>query len=367
VSLITIPYTFVAGTEALSAQVNANFSEIATVVNGELDNTNINSSVGIYASQIIPTSTAQATFGGAYGYVIAPGVTTQVPLTITGAPSQTANLFNVSTTTGPAVEVYSSGTFAVYRALLLQPPASAVGTNVVDLFNDGAATNGLILNVPTGSTNGFQFQTAGSTVASIAASGAVATGALTVTGQIKATTSIVAGSATAGTATAGDVWASRSTTTGALQLGGSSSNAQIDYGVTTPNTITFSAPVAFSQQTAPITALNPSLGYSAILTVNISGGPGVGAAILESNSGKGIGFFSGSTYVASIDTFGGILPGNGTSGAGTSKVFSGTGAPTINAPNASIYLRYDGTPGTSIFYINTSGASTTGTSWTAKF
>lgn len=55
-------------------------------------------------------------------------------------------------------------------------------------------------------------------------------------------------------------------------------------------------------------------------------------------------------------------------GGGTAPGFySGTGAPTFSAPNASIYLRYDGTPGSTIFYINTSGASTSGTTWTAKF
>jgi hypothetical protein len=52
---------------------------------------------------------------------------------------------------------------------------------------------------------------------------------------------------------------------------------------------------------------------------------------------------------------------------GGNRVYAGTGAPTFNALNGSIYLRSDGTPGTDTFYVNTSGASTTGTTWTAKF
>jgi hypothetical protein len=68
-SLITIPYTFTPFTTAYSAQVNSNFSTIATAINGNLDNTNIGSA-GIYASQIIPTNSTQATFGGSVSYTM---------------------------------------------------------------------------------------------------------------------------------------------------------------------------------------------------------------------------------------------------------------------------------------------------------
>lgn len=44
--------------------------------------------------------------------------------------------------------------------------------------------------------------------------------------------------------------------------------------------------------------------------------------------------------------------------------FSGTGVPAFSAPNSSLFLRFDG--GTTVhWYMNTSGASTTGTTWTA--
>lgn len=66
-STLTIPNSFTAGTTALSASVNANFTAIATWANGNVDSTNIGS-FGIYASQIIPTSVATATFGGTQNY-----------------------------------------------------------------------------------------------------------------------------------------------------------------------------------------------------------------------------------------------------------------------------------------------------------
>jgi hypothetical protein len=44
----------------------------------------------------------------------------------------------------------------------------------------------------------------------------------------------------------------------------------------------------------------------------------------------------------------------------------GVGAPTYRAPNGSLYSRFDGTSGaTTILYVNTSGANTIGTTWTA--
>jgi hypothetical protein len=58
-------------------------------------------------------------------------------------------------------------------------------------------------------------------------------------------------------------------------------------------------------------------------------------------------------------------PGNGTI-AGTAAIYGGTGSPSgsLSAPNGSLFLRYDGGSSTRL-YINTSGASTSGTAWTA--
>lgn len=49
---ITIPYTFVPNTTIVSAQVNANFSIIASVVNGNIDNSNIAAGANISLSKL---------------------------------------------------------------------------------------------------------------------------------------------------------------------------------------------------------------------------------------------------------------------------------------------------------------------------
>jgi len=53
---ITYPNTFVAGTAAQAAQVNANFNAISTVVNGNIDTNNLKSGAGITPNQLNLTS-----------------------------------------------------------------------------------------------------------------------------------------------------------------------------------------------------------------------------------------------------------------------------------------------------------------------
>lgn len=89
----TIPNVFTNGTSADANQVNANFSSLQSCGNN-IDHTNIGS-LGIYATQIVPLSVGQAVFGGSFGYAFDPNDPGQVPLTIVGAMSQTADLFDI--------------------------------------------------------------------------------------------------------------------------------------------------------------------------------------------------------------------------------------------------------------------------------
>jgi hypothetical protein len=70
----TIPYVFTNGTTINAAPFNSNFTALQTCGNN-IDNTNIGSA-GIYASQVIPLTAAEATFGGALGYTFPNSVTT---------------------------------------------------------------------------------------------------------------------------------------------------------------------------------------------------------------------------------------------------------------------------------------------------
>lgn len=45
-------------------------------------------------------------------------------------------------------------------------------------------------------------------------------------------------------------------------------------------------------------------------------------------------------------------------------IYTGTSVPTFSAPNGTLFLRFDGAAGTSL-YVNTSGASTSGTTWSS--
>lgn len=125
----TVPNSFTNGTTADANQVNANFSSLQACGNN-IDHTNVGAA-GIYASQIIPTSTAQATFGGAVGYVFNPGVTSVVPVTISNAASPTVDYFDVKTSGGTLQ-------FAVDKS------ANIVGTTTTSIFFGQATGNGQI-------------------------------------------------------------------------------------------------------------------------------------------------------------------------------------------------------------------------------
>ena len=75
------------------------------------------------------------------------------------------------------------------------------------------------------------------------------------------------------------------------------------------------------------------------------------------------GAFSGNVTVATVNSVP-VAVGQG-SPATVPGFYCGVGVPTFSAANASKYLRFDGTTG-STWYANTSGASTAGTTWSAQ-
>lgn len=140
-SSLVISNVFVNGTTINAAPFNTNFSAITTWSTA-IDNTNIGAA-GLYASQLLPTSAAQATFGGALGYTfLAPSVST-VPLTVSGVSGQTADIFDVTLTSGgtKALAVNSSG------VLVLNGGTTSLG-------NSGAFGGGITAGLPIQATVG---------------------------------------------------------------------------------------------------------------------------------------------------------------------------------------------------------------------
>jgi hypothetical protein len=114
--LVSLPYSFSPGTLIYSAQVNANFTAVANAVNS-IDNTNIGAS-GIYASNIIPASTAQATFGGSQSYTFTKALTVNggyvsPVLTFAGSPIASTQKMCVGTVYVPILTGNASNTLTV--------------------------------------------------------------------------------------------------------------------------------------------------------------------------------------------------------------------------------------------------------------
>lgn len=64
---VSLPFNFIAGTTAVASQVDQNFQALANAINGNIDNQNVGA-LGFYASQILPLTPAEATFGGNQTY-----------------------------------------------------------------------------------------------------------------------------------------------------------------------------------------------------------------------------------------------------------------------------------------------------------
>lgn len=164
-------------------------------------------------------------------------------------------------------------------------------------------------------------------------------GNVSVTGNVTAAGSVAAGSATGATLTAGDLGASRSTTTGALKLGGSSSSCVLDYGVSAGSTLTVGcAEVAtsFSGTGTALTALNGSNISSGTVAVNV-GGTGI-----TSYTVGDLLYASGATTLSKrADVATGSVLASG--GVGAAPIY--TSAPTLSGANIT-GLPFSGVTGT---------------------
>lgn len=240
---LTLPWTFVNGTTADATQVDANFTAVAGSVNA-IDNTNIGAN-GIYASQIIPTAPFQAEFGGTIGYSFNPGVANQVPLSIVGAPSQTADLFDVQNSaltrvawidnTGVVHGTYIATTpygNTAFAAASYKWPASG-GTGGM------MASSGITINGVTATLCTFGISGGAAAIAIDQAGDIGANGNVNASGWVQAGS----GGSIAGQS-AGDGVFGRSTTTGLIGLGGSGSRAVFDWNITTANTLSCSTSFA---------------------------------------------------------------------------------------------------------------------------
>lgn len=125
-----------------------------------------------------------------------------------------------------------------------------------NIMNLGTATSGSLnaINFGTGPSsvagvmgNCFQvYPNAGGPSGGVDFTANCASGDFGVAGNLKAINSVVAGQSTAATPTNGDGSFSRSTTSGAVEIGGSSSSCTLDYGVTTSSVLTIPCSPAMS-------------------------------------------------------------------------------------------------------------------------
>jgi hypothetical protein len=205
---------FVNGTTADGTQVNANFNSLIAAGNN-INSTNIGS-LGVYANQIIPTTAAQATFGGSLAYTFPAGVNAGGALTATSATLSASSI--------PLVLNQAYGQDAIKLVSATSSGFSSIGPTSV--LVKGVIGSAFAFN-NYGVANLFTIDGAGNV-------GALAT--LSATNIFS--TGLSALSSPSGY-TSGDLIVQRTSLSGVILIGGAGSCGTIDWGITNANAMSF--------------------------------------------------------------------------------------------------------------------------------
>ena len=154
---LVIPNTLINGTIVDAVALNTNFAAIPTVVNA-LDYTNIGTT-GLTASNLKPTTTAQATFGGTVGYLYQSPAIGITPLTVNGITGQTADILDVELNSVKYFVVTSTG-----AVQLTQLAAASAQTLQIDTSGNISGVN--VYQVQTQQANANYSTTSGDTTSS---------------------------------------------------------------------------------------------------------------------------------------------------------------------------------------------------------
>jgi hypothetical protein len=213
----TVAQVFSTGMTLTAANMNANPASIVNCVN-QLDHTNIGSA-GIYASQLIPGTGPQATFGGSQTYTFPAGIVVNGTQTTTGV-----------VTSGGGYVTTASFPFLTWNNAGGSGTSSFGSGNFFNVLGINNTSLGLVTSAP------------GQLLAVDLA------GNMGLTGQLRTGGAVIAGYATAlAGITPGELASSTSTTQGALLLGGSVSGCSTDFNITVALTDFFGCAIRTGQ------------------------------------------------------------------------------------------------------------------------
>jgi hypothetical protein len=257
-------HVWATGETITAALLNGEIASIVTAGNN-IDNNNIGT-LGIYASQIKPTSGAQATFGGTNTYtfiageVVSSNNDASVPLAINGnSATQSAALLTVNQNAGGTLEfqIAGNGTGTINAPLILLNSANLNVAASAAIQANGAGDS-IFLNVPTTSALGLQYRVNNVLFGGFNTTGVLSAGplinALNTPGPVSPTYT-AAGAAVAGTqhAVQGSVTA---TTTGSWLNGTLAAWSGGSNIATFTNNAVFASASSYSVVWTLVTALN---------------------------------------------------------------------------------------------------------------
>lgn len=236
---MTIPtrtFSYIPNTLAQSSQVNTNENTLYAWANGGIDDTNLNHLVGIFASTITATTAAQAKFGtnpaSTVGFQFIAPAANLTPLTVSGVTSQSADIFDVTLTSGGTKALFVTAT----GHLAFGAIAPTSDPTLPYISGDAGAVIGMTFNVPSASTNGFRWLINNSLTFQVSAGNAFLTGGALFSTAASSPTTPTAGSIS----TNGALVAQKATgDAGVVFFGGSTKSAEIGFNENVSNSFEF--------------------------------------------------------------------------------------------------------------------------------
>lgn len=332
------PFTFAASTTILSAQVNSDFDTLYSVFSANIDSTNVHPTRGIGANYIVSSGSGATGAFAPGAFSMTPGAIGQVPFSIVGLASQTADLFDVSTNTTKSFWIDASGAAHFAAAITL---SGAAGTASVPYISASGSPLGVDFNVPTGSTTGFRFLVNNTgPVAAITAGGGFSAATGVFSGALTVASLAIAGQAGAGVTLGGDgvnTLLHAETASGAVYLSNAAntvSNAHFPDGggFIVDRGAVGAAGINFQNNSSNVVTQNfigdDGSGTHGI-NINVPTGSTYGVRMLVNGGANGIAFTPSGQVVATSD-------GNGGHQGFVPPVYTLTGAATVGTMHAAI-------------------------------
>lgn len=165
-NIVVRPFTYTNGTPADANQVNTNENTLYTLVNGNIDSTNINPTLGLNPALLKCASAPQCLVSNPFAFIIQDTVNTTIPLLVEGTAGGSQPFFDVNGGGADLLHLEANGNLVLFGALL-------GNTSIGSFSTPSLAVSGDVVAQTSSTAGGFDLGGASSSVRISASAGVV--------------------------------------------------------------------------------------------------------------------------------------------------------------------------------------------------